>query len=360
MARFNKTTIPFAIGSLLILLVGSCKDDPNGPIEDDNDPRKYTWTVDTLHYPNSFQTLMRKIWANSAKNVYTVGFNDQNKGKMWNFDGNRWNSVAITSSEGGIIQGAFDLESIYGFAANDIWAVGEQSRLNPNPPPNFLDSSLIIHFDGSQWREHQIQRGRSLVDVWGSSPSSVWAVGLAGTAYFFNGVSWGRRTIRDDINFNCLTGNSSSDIYALGYKLDTSPYDSIASYIFHFDGNTWSLRDSLIENTFPPQHTFGTSRIWALNSSEVFTTGYGIFRKSGVGWTKVYDDGSLFGGIDGNAPNNIFTVGSGGIYHFNGSDWFRYPQFSGLNSPVINVWTDGKEVFAVGNDGTVTFIYHGK
>ena len=346
---------------LIAILAGSCKDSPNGPINDgNNDPRKYTWTIDTLKYPGSFQTLMFDIWASSEKNVYVVGFNDQNKGKMWNFNGDTWSSVPITSSEGGVIQGAFDLVGIYGFGANDIWAVGGKSTLNPNPPPNFLDSSLIIHYDGSQWREHPIQRGRSLQAVWGSSPSSVWAVGLAGTTYFYNGVNWEKRTIRDNIDFNGVIGSSSVDVYATGYKIDTQPIDSIHYYIFRFDGSFWTLRDSLIANTFPPQHKFGISGVWALSDAEMFSYGYGIYKKNSTGWTKIFDDGTLFGDMHGTTPNNIFAVGSDGVYHFNGTDWYQYPQFQVLPYPVIEVWTDGKEVFGLGTDGFTSFILHGK
>jgi hypothetical protein len=51
--------------------------------------------------------------------------------KMYYYDGNRWRPVDLAF-------GAFDLSAIYGFSANDIWAVGEKIFYNPNPPPNFF------------------------------------------------------------------------------------------------------------------------------------------------------------------------------------------------------------------------------
>ena len=43
-----------------------------------------------------------------------------------------------------------DVGQVYGFAPNDIYLVGANTYLNPSPPPNFLDSSVILHFNGQQ------------------------------------------------------------------------------------------------------------------------------------------------------------------------------------------------------------------
>jgi hypothetical protein len=148
-------------------------------------------------------------------------------------------------------------------------------------------------------------------------------------------------------------------VYALGYKLDVSPYDSIRSYIFHFDGQSWRLRDSLIENTFPPVHSFGVADVWALNSTEVFSVGYGIFQNACNGWIKVFDDGTIISGISGFASNNIFAVGTS-IYHFNGANWQRYNQFQNFSGVILRVWLGSNEVFAVGHDGNTSYVFHGK
>ena len=346
--------------SLIILLCimtqWSCKKEPPAQPPSLKNPRTYTWTVDTLSYAGSFQTLMTDIWASSPSNVYVVGFNDQGgRGTMFRYDGTRWQEINL----GSIIIGGISLESIYGFAPNDVYAVGRRIYNNPHPPPNFLDSSLIIHFDGVQWSESVIQRGGLLKDVWGVSFTSIWTVGGNGTAYLFDGSRWERRRIRDDVFFQTITGRSASDVYALGYKLDVSPYDSIRSYVFHFDGQSWQLRDSLIANTFPPVHSFGVADIWALSSTEVFSVGYGIFKKADNGWTKIFDDNTVVSGIGGNASRNIFAVGVG-IYHFNGLNWYSYEQFRNFPGVILRVWVDTNEVFAVGHDGNRSYVFHGK
>jgi hypothetical protein len=50
-------------------------------------PRIYTWHVDALDFPGSFQTLMRSILGSSPKYAYVVGHNSLPLGKMFKFDG---------------------------------------------------------------------------------------------------------------------------------------------------------------------------------------------------------------------------------------------------------------------------------
>jgi hypothetical protein len=155
------------LSSAVFLSTCGCEKNPADSKEVSKDPRQYTWSVDTLAYPGSFQTSMRDIWGSSPKDVYVVGHNSQAFGKMYHFDSKTWNSVRITVLEGGTIGGVITLSGIYGFAANDIWAVGDRSYDNPKPPPNFIDSSLVIHYDGKKWTEVNIRPRRRLLQAFG-------------------------------------------------------------------------------------------------------------------------------------------------------------------------------------------------
>lgn len=86
----------------------------------------------------------------------------------------------------------------------------------------------------------------------------------------------------------------------------------------------------------------------------------GVYVKNGKDWTKVLDDGWVrFMG--GNDVNNLFAVGGlETIYWYNGSVWKRITVPDIGDTPLYGVWTDGKETFIVGNDGTRTYILHGK
>ncbi|MBN9165547.1 MAG: hypothetical protein BGO98_19715 [Myxococcales bacterium 68-20] len=70
-----------------------------------------------------------------------------------------------------------DLKDLFGFGANDIWAVG--------------DEGTVIHWDGTRWTKlstpfDDADDKPNLVAVWGSSPEDVWIVG-DGTMLHFQG-----------------------------------------------------------------------------------------------------------------------------------------------------------------------------
>ncbi len=72
----------------LIVAFACKKDSPEEPPKEiPKDPRTYTWTVDTIAYPGSFQTTMRAIWGSAPNDVYVVGHNERGGlGKMFHYD----------------------------------------------------------------------------------------------------------------------------------------------------------------------------------------------------------------------------------------------------------------------------------
>ena len=68
--------------------------------------------------------------------------------------------------------GAGILRSVTAVSANDVWAVGDDTQLFPNP--------LIEHYDGKDWSTISIPGSPTgqLFSVAADSPSDVWAVGL--------------------------------------------------------------------------------------------------------------------------------------------------------------------------------------
>ena len=87
------------------------------PIKPPKDPSTYSWTIDTLSYEGSTQTLLDNIWGTSPKDVYASGFNERGWGELYNYDGNSWTVV---------IHGFKKIEvgQVYGFAPNDIFLIG--------------------------------------------------------------------------------------------------------------------------------------------------------------------------------------------------------------------------------------------
>jgi hypothetical protein len=355
-----RTRIIFWLFSVIAVFV-SCKKDtpPEPPGGTKPGKREYVWTVDTIAYPGSFQTTMRDIWASSPTNVYVVGHNERGYGKMFHFDGNSWQPVRLVTAEGGLIPGPIDLSAIHGFGANDIYAVGQRFQTNPNPPPNFLDSSLIIHFDGSQWSEEQLpRRGRQLIGVRGLNTSTIWAGGTYGALYKRDGSGW--RSLDSDTLFWFRDfAQDGTEAYALAYYVPPLG-GSLTRFLLHWTDPHWEVVDSFSTYqgfTVP----FGESALSNIGG-KLYSGGLGVFRKEGTAWVRTLDSfPENIIGLYGTRPEHIFAVGTSvSIYHFNGTDWHKYSEFVNVGTGCRSVWCTENEVFVVTEDGNRTFVYHGK
>jgi hypothetical protein len=308
------------------------------------------------------QTTMRDIWASSPTDVYVVGHNDQpGPGTMFHYDGKKWSTTHFHSADGGTISGPVDFSAVYGFGSNDVYAVGERIYTNPNAPPNFLDSSLIIHYDGQAWREVQISRSRGLATVWGAISGDIWAGGYYGGLYHISYGQCQKMFLDTTISFGSMFGFSSSDIYATcGRILDKdSQRDSSQYLLMHYNGTNWVKIDSFYE--FPGFYNehFGFN-LWA-TSTNLFSVSQSVYKMAGNSWKVLLNTGYPFYAIYGSGENSIFATGfSNQIYHYNGTDWYYFQQFTNPNLYGTSVWCNSKEVFILSSDGSKSYIYHGK
>ena len=331
-----------------------CKKPTPPDIDDTPKPgkRDYTWTIDTLAYPGSFQTLMRDIWASSPTNVYVVGHNDQGgQGTMFRYDGNKWRAVDL----GSIIIGGITLSAIYGFGPNDIYAVGQRIYDNPTPPPNYLDSSLIIHYDGVSWRDIKIIKGSRLNCIWGATTTSILAGGSYGTLFYFNGIGWKKMDFDSSESIVNIGGLSNTEYYA---STVVEYADSLRCNLLKFSGPNWNKIDSFTVIFTNMVWKFGHS-LYQTPTGILYSSGYGVYKKDGNSWQRLfYNEYPLH--LGGSSDQNIFAVGDfGRIYHWNGVDWKRLVEIE-LNIQFTSAWTNNVETFIVGNNGYKTFIIHGK
>ena len=179
--------------------------------------RSFIWTIDTLSYPESYQTMMVDIWVDNPNNVFVVGHNDRGFGQMYHFDGDKWNVVKLEKT----LSFAFDLRAIQGFAPNNIWAVGEQLYSSIGQPTTIFDSSLVIYFNGIDWSKIPLpNRGRSLVDINGTGLSNIWVGGVRGALYHFNGLTWKDVSLPDSFNVSSISTTDFGETYLTAYSFD--------------------------------------------------------------------------------------------------------------------------------------------
>jgi hypothetical protein len=349
-------TLLVGLLATLFLCSGGCKKEPVGPTLPKN-PREYAWTIDTLAYPGSLQTLMYAIWGSSSRNIYVCGHNDQRFAKMYHWDGRSWTNVKLDASEGGPLLGVASLDAISGFDPNHVFAVGVSGQAL---------GAFLIQFNGSQWRRIAVPNGKGLLSVWVRSPSEVWIGGLDGFLARYNGSQFSRDTLRytfDTTRMGIQIGQITGDATQTHLVLVVSPDTLISpmAYFYERVGSQWQIRDSSYEYY----------KVFIDPAGSVYRYLYGIQRKTGNTWVTVLSDLRVGRqGMAASSASNVFAVGSAGgpspagrVYHYNGSDWFEYSQLRLADVHFAAVWTDGREAFILGTTSGFpmkTLVLHGK
>jgi hypothetical protein len=349
----------------VIFLIYSGCEKSTGP-EITKDPRKYTWTIDTLYHPESYQTIMENIWGSSVNDVYVVGHNATRFGKMYHYDGRKWSEVILNQSEGGTISNGFDLSNILGFDKNDIWVIGMRGN-----------SKFIMHYDGRKWQEVTLKYGEALNRIYGNSKKSIYAAGLGKFFWHYDGSAWTMDAFPIQIPSKCnfqftnIIECKNGDLLATGL-LDQqgSLFEGYYQYIKR-DGN-WILRDSTNSNLSDYyERKYNYAKYWMSPDGNLYSLPSGsVYQWDGEKFTKtsnpINNNYPGFVGIYGTSEKNIFGGGfKGKVAHFNGTDWHIFTELADFNINYDGVWTDGTEVFIVGsfsaNDGSIrSVVLHGK
>lgn len=328
------------------------------PLVSVNDPRNYTWTVDTLYFPNSIQTMMSEIWASSSKDVYVIGHCDNSSGHLFHFDGVSWINIGLGGSDGGPIHAPFNINDINGLSENDIYIVG-------NKRPSGDRQSLIVHYNGTEWEEIVVPAMGELTSVWGSSPDDIWAGGNHGTLFHYNGTEWkvkdlphsGYSDLEVSLNVKEIYGYSSDHIYFYSYSV--FPYGRILYHTFSYENRIIALQDSVWGNS--------TNELWQSPEGNMYkATTSGIYKEDNKNWEKISDNKTY--AIHGTCDKNIFAVCQSMdgfiLLHFNGIDWYVFEELQREDVFYRDVFTIDNEVFVVGYTSgawpSKTIVWHGK
>ncbi|MCG8557287.1 MAG: hypothetical protein MJD61_18665 [Proteobacteria bacterium] len=197
-----------------------------------------------------------------------------------------------------------DLLGVWARSASDIWAVGEHG--------------LLMHFDGSEWRNEPGLSEESLNSVWGAG-NTVWAVGDRGVVLVHDGSGWSEVIPSD--GGSATTGAPDpprDDLHAVRARAGDVWIAGEAGLLWHFDGSRWN-REAL-----------GTSNalraVWAASGSDsVWIAGDQgtLLHFDGTEWTHE-DPGTSRDllAIDGLNERDLWVVGERGTaLHFDGRQW---------------------------------------
>jgi hypothetical protein len=236
------------------------------------------------------------------------------------------------------------LWNVWGSSPSDVFAVSAVGS--------------ILHFDGKTWSSSG-STGQIPMALWGSSSSDIFAVGVTNgigdaNILHYDGKAWTSMASGTSNNLLSVWGKSSSDVFAVGTR----------GTITHYDGKKWSTMTS--PNT---GSAYDLHAIWGSSSSDIFAVGVSssmssmILHYDGNAWsTMALPTNSVVNayllGVWGTSPSDVFAVGAGTILHYDGKTWST--MTSGTMNNLNGIWgSSSSNVFAVGNGGTILH-YDGK
>lgn len=354
----------FLVSSFLfiILYLTSCDNGTDPPPT--KSPRNYTWTVDTLGLPNTFQTLMSSIWGSSSNNIYTCGHNSGNifgKGELWYYNGETW----IASDYAQNLEYPGYLREVHGSSEDNIWCVGYKSTQDIHS--NKIEIPYIIQFNGNSWIRHDVDSRSRAYSVHAISKNDVWVSGYDGIVYHYNNNIWELDTIkiqRSENDFFIVNSFAKykDEIYATGYKR-TSGTAYTQYYFFKKENNSWIELDAFSDETY--NYKFG-SRLKVISPNQLLSYGSGgIYIWKNSTWAIYYSTPFSVSGIFAQGENNIIAVGDFDTrYHYNGNNWQELTKIDNLDIVYTSVWANKDEAFIIGHtqvgNAQKTIVLHGK
>lgn len=270
----------------------------------------------------------RGVWGTSASNVYAA-----NHTGLLRWDGTAWAHVADARWR--------SLYDVWGSSASNVWAVGDKGEM--------------LRWDGAAWSLSRYD-GTSVTSqplgshdppalqytlrgVWGSSGSSVFAVGDSGVVLRYDGSSWTRMATGTTAQLNRVWGSSASNVYAA----------TSTGRLLRYNGQSWSFVPGV-------QAPGALWSVWGTSATNVYAVGDGgiVFRYNGTNWQRIRLPTRLpLYAVWGTGPSSVHVGGAeGALYRFDGTGWTPEKALSG-QSRVHAFWGTGTDLFAAGAGGHI-------
>jgi hypothetical protein len=232
-----------------------------------------------------------------------------------------------------------ELEDVWGTSPSDVFAIGRDG--------------IILHFDGTTWTSMNSSTTMPLRDIWGSSSSDVFALavpagGGGGAILHYDGTRWS--TMDSGKWLRGVWGSSASDVFAVGTRWDgTAWYGTI----LHYDGTSWTAMET--PTTVDDTPVDGLCAVWGSSSSDVFAVGDigTILHYDGASWNSMDSGiGHNLWDIWGSSASDIYAVALAkhSICHYDGTSWTSIETCT--TKALFGVWgSSSSDIFAVGERG---------
>ncbi|HET6577559.1 MAG TPA: hypothetical protein VFG66_04515 [Gemmatimonadales bacterium] len=198
------------------------------------------------------------VWGSAASDVFAVGgaFDGRfDRTLIFHFDGSGWRRMSVA---GEVLPA---LNDVWGSSATDVWAVGRDQVADPS-------AGVILHYDGASWTPVLQHEGLVPNAVWGSSATNVFTVGfqvdetpsgeftVTGVVWHYDGTAWTPMSLPSAAVLNEVWGTSPTDVFAVGED----------GAVLHYDGSAWTV-------TSPTRSAL--LAVWGSSPGDVFAAGAG-------------------------------------------------------------------------------------
>ena len=228
------------------------------------------WVVDAPPEGTPSTRMLHGVWSSGPSNAWAVG----QLSTVYSWNGASWTMVSDSLRPAAVRD---DYNAVWG-SGSDVWAVGESSILHCTAPVACTNES-----SGGTG---------ALLSVWGSAANNVFAVGDGGRILRYNGTAWSSMTSPTNRALARVSGSGPNDVWAVG--------DSV---LLHYNGTAWAnvpmvgflsnmrshVQSSLERAQFSGLGNFYHVALWARGPREVYLSNeFGtIARYDGSGWIDI-------------------------------------------------------------------------
>ena len=305
------------------------------------------------------ETYFVHAWGTGPQNLYALSTSGGFYSGVYRYDGSKWthlrrgitaqdlqvirassrSSIFAVSAQGTVVR--YDGTRWTAMSSGYVAPVGQTVDLRMNdagagatlfwPYHEYRSTDDIYIADSSSVRRLPLVN-KTVLAVWGSSPTDIYAAGSGGLITHYDGKAWTQLTPNYNDTFVGITGFGPKEVYFLSYNR-----------IVRFDGQTWSTLQ-------PPR---GQSNLTAICSS-----GTNNLVVVGDNGTMLVFDGTSWSSRtfasppSGTGPSFCITQGPNDIWwggrHYP-NDIPTWPSWR----PETAFYPVGNEIFAVGRAGTI-------
>ncbi len=224
------------------------------------------------------------------------------------------------------------MRGIWGSSATSVFAVG--------------GAGTVMRYDGAKWSFSTGGTTETLHGVWGSAHNDVYAVGEEGTIVYWNGSKWSPE----------ISGVTTPlyGVWAAGAKYAIAVGEGAAVVHYH-KGSGWAVDKKLTAKG-------NLNDVWGLSPTYIVAVGDKgmVAQYDGNTWSVGAFQSAQLRGVWGTAATNFYVVGDNGTLGHYTAMGFGPPVNTGTKETLRHVWGTGpSDVYAMGDKGTLLHTSNG-